>query len=56
MALEAHIRELSDKHFRLDSLIKMETRSPSTDYTHIKTLKLQKLKIKEELESLKRRH
>ncbi len=56
MALQAHIRELSEKHARLDIKIQEEIRSPSSDDTQIKALKRQKLKLKEELESLKARH
>jgi hypothetical protein len=56
MAIEAHIRELSDKHARLDQLIRQETRSPSVDDAEITALKRQKLKIKEELEALRARH
>ena len=55
MALESHIRELSDRHARLDALIQREIKSPATDDTQIKAMKLQKLKLKEELESLKTR-
>ena len=56
MALEAHIRELSDKHARLDAQIRQEARSPSVDDTQIAALKRQKLKLKEELEALRQRH
>lgn len=56
MALQAHIRELSEKHSRLDAKIQQEIRSPSVDDTQIMSLKRQKLRLKEELESLKNRH
>jgi hypothetical protein len=56
MAIEAHIRELSDKHARLDQLIQQEARSPASDDAQIAALKRQKLKLKEELEALRRRH
>jgi len=49
MALQAHIRELSEKHSALDTLIQKESRSPSVDDTQITALKRKKLKIKEEL-------
>ena len=55
MALESHIRELSDRHAKLDALIQREIRSPSIDDTQIKAMKMQKLKLKEELETLKTR-
>ena len=56
MAIEAHIRELSDKHAKLDLAIQSEMKSLASDDTQIAALKRQKLKLKEELEALKRRH
>jgi hypothetical protein len=54
MALEAHIRELSDRHARLDQTIQQVQRSPASDAIEIATLKRKKLKLKEELEALRR--
>jgi hypothetical protein len=56
MAIEAHIRELSARHARLDEIIQTEQRSPASDTSQIAALKRQKLKLKEELEQLRRRH
>jgi hypothetical protein len=56
MAIEAHIRELSDKHAKLDIAIQSEIRSLSSDDVQVAALKRQKLKLKEELEALRRRH
>jgi hypothetical protein len=56
MAIEAHIRELSDKHSKLDIAIQAEMRSLASDDVQIAALKRQKLKLKEELENLRRRH
>lgn len=56
MAIQAHIRELSDKHSRLEQMIQKEMKSPSSDSVQIKALKLKKMKIKEELEALKIRN
>ena len=56
MAIEAHIRELSDKHSKLDIAIQSEMRSLASDEVQIAALKRQKLKLKEELEILRRRH
>lgn len=56
LALDSHIRELSDKHNRLDALIQQETKSLASDDTKIKALKLKKLKLKEELHSLRRQN
>lgn len=55
MALESHIRELTDKHSKLDALIQRETKIPSIDDTQLKAMKLQKLRLKQELEDLKNR-
>lgn len=55
LALESHIRELSEKHHKLDTQIQNEMRSLSSEDTQIKVLKLKKLKLKEELESLRRK-
>jgi hypothetical protein len=54
MALEAHIRELSDRHARLDQTIQQVQRSPASDPVEIATLKRKKLRLKEELEALRR--
>jgi hypothetical protein len=56
MAIEAHIRELSDKHAKLDIAIQAEIRSLASDDVQVAALKRQKLKLKEELEILRRRH
>ncbi|KAF0118019.1 MAG: hypothetical protein FD163_407 [Hyphomonadaceae bacterium] len=56
MALEAHIRELSEKHSALDTLIQKEIRSLAIDDTQITALKRKKLKIKEELALLQHQH
>jgi hypothetical protein len=54
MALESHIRELSERHARLDQTIQRVQRSPATDMVEIATLKRKKLRLKEELEALRR--
>jgi hypothetical protein len=55
LALESHIRELSEKHNRLDVQIQNEVKSLASEDTQIKILKRKKLKLKEELEALKRK-
>ncbi len=55
MALESRIRELDSRHRDLDATIEKETRHPATDDARIAALKRQKLRIKEELESLRAR-
>jgi len=56
MAIEAHIRELSDKHAKLDLAIQNEMKSLASNDAQIAALKRQKLRLKEELENLRRRH
>ncbi|WP_320410529.1 YdcH family protein [Candidatus Phycosocius bacilliformis] len=56
MAIEAHIRELSDKHAKLDLAIQNEMKSLASSDAQIAALKRQKLRLKEELESLRKRH
>ncbi len=53
MALESRIRELDNRHRDLDVAIQQETRRPATDDARIAALKRQKLRIKEELETLR---
>jgi hypothetical protein len=53
MSIEGRIRELDHRHTDLKSLIARETKSPSVDDLYLKSLKLKKLKVKEELEKIK---
>jgi hypothetical protein len=53
MALEARLRELGARHQHLEKAIQDELRSPSADDLRIQELKRQKLKLKDELESLR---
>ena len=55
MALESRIRELSVRHQSLERAIEDEISRPVADSTRLSTLKRQKLRLKEELESLKTR-
>lgn len=54
MAIEARIRELGVRHKNLDRAIEDETKHPAFDELKLRQLKRQKLKLKEELESLRR--
>jgi hypothetical protein len=54
MALEARIRELGVRHQILEREIADENRRPASDTMRLKELKRQKLKLKEEMESLSR--
>jgi len=53
MALEARIRELGSRHQALEAAIQDELRRPAADDLKLQELKKQKLKLKEELETLR---
>ena len=53
MAVQARIRELGSRHQTLDKAIQEEMRSPAGDDLRLQTLKRQKLRLKEERESLR---
>ena len=53
MAIEARIRELGVRHQSLERAIQDELGRPAADGDRLKDLKRQKLRLKEEMESLK---
>jgi len=53
MAVEPHIKELTDKHQRLQELIETEMAHSSWDEMRIAALKKEKLRLKDELERLR---
>ncbi|HEY1750241.1 MAG TPA: DUF465 domain-containing protein [Caulobacteraceae bacterium] len=53
MAIEARIRELGARHQSLELAIQDELSRPYADDDRLKDLKRQKLKLKEEMESLR---
>ena len=55
MALESRIRELDTRHRNLDMEIDTEARRPAYDPIRLTEMKRQRLKIKEEIASLKGR-
>ena len=55
MATEARIRELDSRHNELDARIETAQKSPAVDSLQLAALKKKKLKIKEEIEALRRR-
>jgi hypothetical protein len=55
MAIEAHIRELSLRHQTLERAIEDEISRPACDAMRLSELKRQKLRLKDELESLRER-
>ena len=55
MVIEARIRELGSRHRSLELAIQDEMSRPAADAIRLSELKRQKLRLKEELESLKHR-
>ncbi len=53
MTLEARIRELGQRHRTLDLAIQEELRRPAADALRLSELKRRKLRLKEQMESLK---
>ena len=56
MAIEGRIRELGTRHKTLDRAIEDELSRPAADEVRLHQLKRQKLKLKEELETLRQSH
>jgi hypothetical protein len=54
MGIQSHIQELDQKHKRLEQAIDAELKRPTSDSIRLKTLKKQKLRIKEEIVQLSR--
>lgn len=52
MSIQGRITELSNRHAALESQIKHEQKRPSADTLRLRTLKREKLRIKEELRTL----
>jgi hypothetical protein len=53
MAIEARIRELDVRHQNLERAIEDEMTRPASDSMRLRELKRQKLRLKEELETLR---
>jgi hypothetical protein len=53
MAIEARIRELDVRHQNLERAIQDELSRPASDSMRLHDLKRQKLRLKEELETLR---
>lgn len=53
MSLENHLKELSNRHQKLDEALHEEQKRPSIDTLKITGLKREKLKLKEEIQALK---
>jgi hypothetical protein len=54
MATEARIRQLDARHEKLDHKIEQELKHPSSDTLQIAALKKEKLRLKEQIEALRR--
>ncbi len=55
MALDARLRELNARHRDLDDAIRSQVRLPAHDPLQVNELKRQKLKLKEEIETIRHR-
>ncbi len=55
MAIEQRLRELDARHRDLDLIIENEAKSPAVDMMRLTAMKRQKLKLKEEIESIRQR-
>jgi hypothetical protein len=53
MAIDGRIRELGSRHQNLERAIEQELRSPSSDPIRLTELKRKKLRLKDQLESLR---
>ena len=52
MSLENHLQELSARHKKLDNALQEESKRPSSDSLKMSRMKREKLKLKEEIQSL----
>ena len=53
MALESHIREITDKHQKVQELIEAEMAHSGWDEMRVAALKKEKLRLKDELQRLR---
>ena len=54
MAMSSHLVELAEKHRLLEQRIQEAVTSPGTDDAEIRRLKQEKLKLKDEMERLRK--
>lgn len=54
MAMSAHLAELAEKHRALEERIDQAVASPGSDDVEIRRLKQEKLRLKDEMERLRR--
>ena len=55
LSLDAHIRQLNERHRELEREIEEETRHAAADEARVHTLKKRKLRLKDEIVELARR-
>lgn len=53
MALEAHLKELASRHSDIDDKIRDIQKTPAPDEIEVSKLKKEKLRLKDEIASLK---
>ncbi|WP_367119612.1 YdcH family protein [Ponticaulis sp.] len=53
MSLENHLQELSARHKKIDDALQEESKRPSSDSLKMSRMKREKLKLKEEIQSLR---
>lgn len=53
MSVDRRIQELSRRHAKLDQQIREEEKRPSADITAVKSLKREKLRLKEQIGELR---
>jgi hypothetical protein len=56
MSTEAHIEQLTLKHHELEAAVDEENQRPVPDDSRLKVLKLEKLRIKDEISRLTAQH
>ncbi len=54
MAISSHLAELAEKHRTLEQRLSQAVSSPGSDDIEIRRLKQEKLKLKDEIERLRR--
>lgn len=55
MSFDNRLRSLEDRHHQIEDEIHQEVLKPSMDADRVRKLKREKLKIKDEMESMRRR-
>lgn len=56
MALKAHLESLTQRHQELETAIAAEMKHPSHDDSRVAELKRLKLRLKDQIETIKSRH